>query len=96
MIGNQGGAQSGPFEIAIFLSTDNQITDDDYLLGQVSMDLTARASMELSWLNPLPAEIPSGKYYVGWLIDSLDWVKEVDEENNMVVVQTGQLTVTGN
>jgi len=96
MIGNRGGSQSGPFQVSIYLSTDDQITPDDYLLGAIGMDLTARASMPLSWINPVPSEIPAGKYYVGWIIDSLDWVKEADESNNVAVVQTGQLTVTGN
>lgn len=95
LIVNSGGAASGPFFVNIYLSTDAVITTDDYQLSHTGMDLDAGASIELSWLNPFPATIPPGTYYVGWLIDPENLVAEDDETNNMAVITSSQLTVTG-
>ena len=94
MIYNRGGADSGPFFVYLYLSKDVTIAEDDYLLLQTAMDIDAGGSAELSWLNPIPATLPAGKYYVGWLIDPENLVAEEDESNNMIVIDSGQLTVT--
>jgi hypothetical protein len=95
MIYNRGGADSGSFFVDIYLSADSQITPDDYRLSRTSMDIDAGGYIDLSWLNPIPQSIPAGTYYVGWLIDSENQVAEEDETNNMVVIESGQLTWTG-
>ncbi len=94
MIYNRGGADSGPFFVDIYLSKDAQITPDDYRLTRVGMDIDSGGSIELSWLDTIPASIPAGQYYVGWLIDPDNSVSEDDETNNMVVLD-GQLTWAG-
>lgn len=94
MIANRGGAGSGPFNIGIYLSTDAEIARTDYKLGSMAMDIDAGASIQLSWLNTVPASVPAGTYYVGWLLDPENRVAEEDETNNMAVID-GQLTVTG-
>ncbi|MBN1509229.1 MAG: hypothetical protein JW955_20455 [Sedimentisphaerales bacterium] len=95
MIYNRGGANSGPFFVYLYLSTDVKIGADDYLLSQMAMDIDAGGSAELSWLNAIPTSIPAGQYYVGWLIDPENRVVEEDEANNMILIDSGQLTVTG-
>lgn len=95
LIVNSGGADSGSFFVNIYLSTDAEITRDDYQLSHIGMDIDAGASAELSWLNAFPETIPPGTYYVGWLIDPENLVAEHDEKNNMVVIDSDQLTVKG-
>jgi len=95
VIANGGGTNSGPFVVSIYLSPDAEITRDDYQLSQTGMELDAGASVQLSWLNAIPETIPPGTYYVGWLIDPENRVAEDDEKNNMVVIDSDRLTVTG-
>ncbi len=95
VVGNKGGAGSGPFVVGIYASTDNQITQEDYPIGLVSMDIEAGGDASLLWMGPFPTDIPAGTYYIGWLIDLDDEVREVDKTNNVAIVETGQLTVTG-
>jgi hypothetical protein len=94
-IANGGGADSGPFVVNIYLSQDAKISSDDYRIGQLSFNIDAGGSIGLSWLNPLPAAITPGTYYVGWVIDPDNRVAEEDETNNTTLL-AGQLTVTNN
>jgi hypothetical protein len=93
VITNSGGANSGSFIVSIYLSTDDKLSSSDYLLGTVVYNLDAGGEAALSWINPVPASVAPGVYYVGWVIDSGNQVKEADETNNTVVLD-GQLTVT--
>jgi hypothetical protein len=93
LIGNRGGSESGPVFVEVYLSADDQITRDDFLLGLGGMDIDPGGEAGLSLRVSFPAEIPPGVYYVGWLIDPENNVKEADETNNTAVIDTGQLTV---
>lgn len=93
MIGNRGGRRSDPFYVEIYASTDDEIGRDDYLFGLVAMDLDADALVEFLWKSGLPAGLPAGTYHIGWLIDPDDNVREMNEENNTAVIESGQLTV---
>ena len=93
MIGNRGGAQSGPFLVEIYLSTDRNITREDIRLANAAMDVDPDGEAALSWMGPFPTDVPAGVYSIGWLIDSEDEVAEADETNNTAAIETVQLTV---
>jgi hypothetical protein len=95
MIYNCGGTGSGPFFVYLYLSQDAKIGADDYLLSHVCMDIDAGGSVEFSWLGAIPSSVPAGEYYVGWLIDPENQVREEDKTNNTIVIESGLLTVTG-
>jgi hypothetical protein len=94
LIGNRGGRQSGVFFVEIYASSDDQITSQDYFIGIVGMDIDAGGLADLSWVDEFPTDIPAGSYHLGWLIDPDDFVHEARENNNMVVIEAGTLTVT--
>jgi len=93
-VGNRGGAASGLFYVAVYVSADAKITEADHLLGRVGMQIDAGASATLSWMGDFPTDIPAGTYSVGWLLDSDNRVAEENEMNNTGLIETQQLTVT--
>ena len=94
-IRNNGTAESGSFDVSVYLSTDNIISAADSLLGTVSMSSISPGA----WANAdlVDATVPAlspGQYYVGWIIDSNNDVSESDESNNTVLYQSGSTTLT--
>lgn len=94
LIANRGGQQSDVFFVEIYASADAEITMDDYFIGSVAMDIDAGGYTDLSWAGAFPTDIPAGTYNLGWLIDPDEFVEEAKEDNNMAVIEAGQLTVT--
>jgi hypothetical protein len=93
-IGNRGAIKSEYFMVYIYASADGEITSQDYLLGQVGMVLDPGASMGLSWMGNFPTSIPAGTYFIGWVIDPDNRVKEENETNNTGIIDSMPLTVT--
>lgn len=92
---NQGTAPSGAYVVRYYLSADAIITSSDYVLGEKAMgDLRpgASASIDQGALT-VPAEIPEGTYFVGWIYDADLAVEESDEENNTGHVASQTVTV---
>ena len=94
-VSNRGGAQSGAFFVLLYLSADDQITADDYLLTVVAMDIGAGGVADMSWAGDFPTDIPAGTYNIGWLIDPENQVTEANETNNTAIIKAGQLVVKG-
>lgn len=92
-ISNRGGENSGPFYIAFYLSADEEITADDYLLTLAAADIDAGGPARITWMDQFPTTIPAGTYNIGWLIDPDNQVKETHETNNTAVIKAGQLVV---
>jgi len=83
---NEGTESAGAFNVAFYLSTDQTVTAADYLIGTKSvLSLSAGAAIDLNLLKDvleLDPAIPTGNYYVGYIIDFENDVVEIDEENN--------------
>ena len=65
-------AYSGAVTFRVYLSSDNTITTSDYLVysgGWASYGAEG-ASYNFSLNFPIPATIPTGNYYVGWIVSS--------------------------
>jgi hypothetical protein len=93
-VGNRGAQKTEPFFTGIYLSTDPEITRDDYEIGWISMQIEPRGRASVASSIRLPTNIPAGTYYVGWLIDAENTVREDYEDNNMAVIEGSQLTLT--
>ncbi|VAW96699.1 hypothetical protein MNBD_GAMMA19-1735, partial [hydrothermal vent metagenome] len=67
-----------------YLSTDNVITADDYLVGSNSIDLGADSSGSLS-VTSAALYLATGDYYFGVIVDPDNTFAEIDEDNNLMV-----------
>lgn len=81
--------------MSFYASADTQITKSDYFLGQVNLSLSANAWTMITLECILPANIPAGTYYVGWIIDPDNLNSETNEDNNTAFKDSPMLTVAG-
>jgi M6 family metalloprotease-like protein len=91
---NDGIAPSGLCYVGYYLSTNNSITTSDYLIGRdtvepLNSNETSPESISVRIPDVLP-NLPSGDYYVGFLVDYLNQVGETNETDNSYVF-TNQL-----
>lgn len=83
---NQGEANSGAFQLGIYLSTDTQVTTSDILLGvRQIVDLAPGSGDSGVGTVTVPQQTPPGIYYVGVIADDVDDVFEQAEVNNQLV-----------
>jgi len=82
---NNGSAAAGSFRIGYYLSVDNNITTDDYLISNSTVSSlpaetshTDTTSINLDNIN----QLPKGTYFVGAYFDDLFQVRESDETDN--------------
>ncbi len=95
VVRNMGTAKSGTFYISYYASTDKTISKSDYYLGRKKLSAIAPFSqLHVSWNGSLPDTIPSGSYYIGWIIDSTSSINEFDESNNSGYQKSAKLTVS--
>ncbi|MBD3211426.1 MAG: trypsin-like serine protease [Candidatus Lokiarchaeota archaeon] len=82
-IENVGLAPDGTF-VHFYASTDDFIGPGDYYLGNDYIpNINPLSSSSANWNGLLPADIPEGYYYIGWIIDQGDNHAEHDESNNI-------------
>jgi hypothetical protein len=84
VLNNNGAGDSGAFNISFYLSTDNDITSGDTLLGTESVSgVSAGTETEIESSVDLPEVLASGDYFIGVIIDlddnNLDNNTGVDE-----------------
>jgi len=79
-----GGGPAGNDLVAsgFYASTDGYITTSDYYLGAVYWNMPSGSNVQSSVTVNVPTSIPSGSYYIGYVVDSNSNVNESDEENN--------------
>ena len=80
---NVGTAKSGSFYVSYYASKDRNITPNDYLIGEKKVSsINPFVWKESKWSGKLPNNIPPGTYYIGWIIDRRNTVREFGENNN--------------
>jgi len=80
---NVGTSISNAFTISYYASPDTTFSDEDYLLGtDVIATLSPTVSTDSQWSGIVPDNIPSGDYYIGWIIDVDKSIDEFNENNN--------------
>ena len=92
---NDGNSNASNSQVGYYLSTDNNITTSDYLIGtdvtgSLPPNSTTNESLnvDISTINNLP----NGVYYVGYMIDRANVVTESNENDNVVVFNTQQVS----
>jgi hypothetical protein len=94
---NQGStAATGGFKNRIYLSTDNNITDSDYLINDwnVTGNLAAGES-KTSWdITSTVNGVPPGEYYLGVIADAKKEITESNENNNTGYDPDTKVTIT--
>jgi len=90
---NIGTAASGGFDVDFYASTNTIISTGDHFIGRTTAGSIAAFDVDdISWSGTIPASVPAGTYYVGWILDADGEVSEFDESNNTGVA-TGTVTV---
>jgi len=92
---NNGTISADAVKVGWYLSTDNNITTSDYLIGtrntpilQVNYYITLGLTANL-------ANIPPGNYYLGTIIDYEDSLVEFSEDNNIgCISSSANITIT--
>lgn len=83
-IQNNGTADSGPFRIGLYLSSDSLITTADILLSHVASSLAFGYHIDINIKGDgqVLNSLPPGIYYLGVYIDDLYQVTESNESDN--------------
>ncbi len=92
--GNIGNAE-GDAIVRIVLSTNPGITTDDRTLFETATPVTLAPSdidTVAEWI-PIPADVASGTYYIGAIVDPADTADETFEENNTMA--SAQIVIEG-
>lgn len=82
---NQGGAPAGPFQVGIYLSSDNDTLDDGVDVLLATRPVTGLAPGRVSTATTpvtIPGNVSAGTYYLIVMADSADSVAEAVEGNN--------------
>lgn len=90
-LANHGSADiAEPFQVAFYLSPDDNVTRDDlpllrapYSFPSLARDVTA--ILPRSTFIQLP-DVPSGRYFLGAVLDVGNAIRELDERNNLVLL----------
>ncbi len=84
-IRNVGTVDAGPFVVELYLSADQNLSDEDILLGMGRIpELPAGTQSDGNAPTPIPADIAPGTYYFGILVDAENDVAESDKSNNVM------------
>lgn len=90
---NNGTAAAGSFKVSFYASTNTTISPSDVLLGETTISSLAPFNWtEATWSGNLP-NLPQGKYYVGWIIDSANTQGEFNEGDNTGYIAGEQLDI---
>ena len=84
-VANQGTATAkGPFLVNFYLSTDNQITTSDVLIGKRTIKSLAAGASDgpVTTQATIPKSVTPGSYFLGAIVDPTNKVSESDETNN--------------
>ena len=83
---NTGSASSGPFEVCIYLSANQDVSASDYLVNTINISnlnggqtIFEDVNLDVLLAN---SSIPPGTYYVGAILDCNFDVAETDETDN--------------
>jgi PKD repeat protein len=85
-IGNRGTQNENPVRVQFYLSTDRFVSTADQLLGAATFSLGAGGTSTFNASVVVPTSVSPGSYFIGWVIDPLNAIPEVDEGNNAVAL----------
>ena len=80
--------------VSYYISNDTIITDEDYLIGVDDIgSISSTYSRDSSWAGKFPSGMPSGIYYIGWIIDADNIIDEFNENNNINYIESNKVLV---
>jgi M6 family metalloprotease-like protein len=83
---NTGNQASNEFKVAFYLSKDRTLTHSDIFAGSETIsNLSAGESRNISFakdIREINPAVPQGEYYVGYIIDYVNNITEINEDNN--------------
>jgi hypothetical protein len=83
-VANSAPSALGPLAVRVYLSTDNQINDQDAVVGETTTTVNAGSSdLDIDLL--IPADTVSGSYMLIVSVDDEDEVPELNETNNTFI-----------
>jgi len=85
VIRNDGPISSGPFAVALYLSKDSIITENDILISYGQTELPAGTTRSATAHPIIPADLSPGEWYFGIILDPDEVVTEKDRRNNVAV-----------
>jgi MYXO-CTERM domain-containing protein len=81
------GNEPGNAEVTAYLSTNDAITTSDVVLGTTSLgQVNPGESRTATLTGVLATSVPSGRYYVGLIVDPTANVDELNEANNSLLL----------
>ena len=83
-IENNGASDSVTMNVGFYLSSDDNITAADRILGGRSNQVFTRGTPYQTFTRDLvlPNDVPTGDYFVGAIVDADNQLAEYDENNN--------------
>ena len=92
-IRNLGTGPVNSIKISYYASKDTSFTKEDYLIGlDIIASLSPTESVASHWSGTFP-KIPSGNYYIGWVIDDDNVIQEFNENNNYNFIWNSKVLV---
>lgn len=92
---NAGTSSTGTFYVNFYFSTNSIISSSDRYVGTVAVSsMGAFTSRDVTLSATLPANVTSGTYHVGWIVDPDNRVQEYDETDNTVLMRQDGAPVT--
>jgi len=92
-IENVSPSDPGWVYVDFYASTDRSITSADAYLGRTKVWIIHNVPATATLNTILPASLPPGTYYVGWIIDPNNSVPDTDKSNNVAYKSTPLLRV---
>jgi len=85
-----------PFDVQVYLSSDDEISSEDFLLDSFTRNegIEPGGSLAIPRILTMPQSLNSGgDYFLIVEVDSVDAIPEVDENNNIGVSDPGDLSI---
>jgi len=93
-VSNIGTSDCGEYTLSFYASSDTDISSSDYLIDTFTYaGINYGYSSNISSFGRFPNNIPTGTYYIGWIIDVNDDITEFQEDNNIGYIKSKTLLV---
>ena len=91
---NVGTNPSGSFTISYYASNDTIFSEEDYLLGiEPLSSISPTKYKSSSWSGIFPENMPSGRYFIGRILDINNDIDEFNEGNNINYISPTKILV---
>jgi uncharacterized protein YjiK len=96
---NRGDKVASTYVVSAYLSSNLSIDFSDTYIGDVTTVNNHAANTPHNFafsVDVTTLDLPTGNYYLGYIIDPMDDLSECNEMNNQAILTTGIVAITGN